>query len=269
MLLAFSVAQGIAGCAQPTPPKAIPDRNALLRNIAAKADEDYPGLTTEQPFRAALAAIATLDRAQFVPPGQRAAAYVDLPLEIGFGQTISDPYVVAVMTAAVGAAPGMHILEIGTGSGYQAAVLARIGARVHSIEIVPELAHAAAARLADLGFTGVSVRAGDGFLGWPDQAPFDAIIVTAGAATVPPPLLAQLRPGSKLVMPLGASTEMEQLVVITKDAVGATSRCSLGPAMFVPLTGIGRTPDRVGIYDRSIPLCRPGQQARWPGQAPG
>ena len=269
MLLAFSVAQGIAGCAQPTPPKAIPDRNALLRNIAAKADEDYPGLTTEQPFRAALAAIATLDRAQFVPLGQRAAAYVDLPLEIGFGQTISDPYVVAVMTAAVGAAPGMHILEIGTGSGYQAAVLARIGARVHSIEIVPELAHAAAARLADLGFTGVWVRAGDGFLGWPDQAPFDAIIVTAGAATVPPPLLAQLQPGGKLVMPLGASTEMEQLVVITKDAAGATSRCSLGPAMFVPLTGIGRTPDRVGLYDRSIPLCRPGQQARWPGQAPG
>lgn len=238
----------------------------LIAQIVANATTDYPGLEHDPAFERAVAAEATIDRADFVPDAARPAAYRTLPLSIGYGQTISDPYVVTIMTAAVGVAPGDSVLEIGTGSGYQAAVLSRIGARVHSIEIVPQLAHSAAARLKRLGFRHVAVRAGDGFLGWPDAAPFDAIIVTAGSARIPEPLMAQLKPGGRLVMPIGLNTPAEQLIVVSKQADGTTTRCSLGPAMFVPLTGRGETREIPALYDRSVPLCRKGQTARFPGQ---
>lgn len=244
-------------------------RAALVSDISRRAQEDYPGLENEPDFKSVLTAIASVDRARFVPADQRANAYKIEPLPIGFDQTISSPYVVAIMTAAVGARAGSHVLEIGTGSGYQAAVLSRLGARIHSVEIVPQLAQAAAQRIRRDGFRGVTIRAGDGFAGWPEFAPYDAIIVTAGSSQVPSPLLEQLKVGGRLVMPIGANTPVEQLLVFTKHADGKLDRCSLGPAMFVPFTGDGRKPEGPGLYDRSIPLCRKGQTARWPGQPIG
>lgn len=197
-----------------------------------------------------------------MPADERHEAYRDTPLSIGYKQTISDPYIVAVMTAAVRVEPGSNVLEIGTGSGYQAAVLSRIGARVHSIEIVEALAKSAAERLHRLGFANVDIKAGDGFAGWPEFAPYDAIIVTAGAAEIPPPLIAQLKVGGRLIMPIGPEWPLEQLELVTKTSDHATSRCSLGPAMFVPLTGRGARPKGLkGLYDHSVKPCYPGQTA--------
>ncbi len=154
---------------------------------------------------AVLAAMRAFPRHELVPAGQRAAAYEDRPLPIGDGQTISQPYVVAVMSAAAAVKPGDKVLEIGTGSGYQAAILAALGAKVYTIEIVPALAERAARDLGRLGVKNVTVRQGDGYQGWPDQAPFAAIVVTAAPEKVPPPLLAQLAPGGRLVIPVGSA----------------------------------------------------------------
>lgn len=207
-------------------------------------------------FDRALAAIGRTRREEFVLPAGRALAYVDLPQQIGWEQTISQPYIVTIMTAALDLAPGAVVLDVGTGSGYQAAVLSALAARVYSIEIVDPLARSAAERLRRLGYRNVEVRSGDGFAGWPEHAPFDGIVVAAGAAEVPAPLLAQLKPGGRLVMPIGSNVAAEQILVITKRPDGSTTRCSLGPAMFVPLTGIGRTAeDFRRLRDRSIPLC--------------
>lgn len=244
-------------------------RAAMVTVLRKSAERDYPGLGDDPSFQAAVDAISQLDRSKFVPTDVRPYAHLLWPLPIGFDQTISSPYIVAVMTAAVKTRPGANILEVGTGSGYQAAVASRIGATVHSLEIVPGLALAAAKRLKRLHCKNVSIKAGDGFAGWPEFAPYDGIIVTAGAALVPAPLLAQLKPGGVLVMPVGANTYVEQLTVFTKEASGSISRCSLGPVMFVPLTGAGQTPEAAALYDRSVPLCRKGQTARWPGQPAG
>lgn len=261
-----SAAALVATGAAPPPPAPDVARAAMVAKIRADADEDYPGLSAEPGFQAAVAAIGRIDRTAFVPPALRARAYDPVPQEIGYGQTISDAYIVAVMTAAVEARAGANVFEVGTGSGYQAAVLAEMGATVRSMEVVVPLATAAAARLQAAGYARAFVRAGDAYAGWPEFAPYDAIIVTAGGAAVPPALLAQLRAGGKLVMPIGLNTFVEQLVLFTKTADGGTTRCSLGPAMFVPLTGHGRQPERAALYDRTIPLCRKGQRARWPGQ---
>jgi protein-L-isoaspartate(D-aspartate) O-methyltransferase len=239
-------------------PPANPDdaRAAMVERIRLKARSDYPKLAADPHFARVLAAVATTDRAAFVPPRASAAAYGDTPLPIGHGQTISDAYIVTAMTAAAALRPDANVLEIGTGSGYQAAILARLGARVHSVEIVAPLARAAARRLKRLGFARVAVRAGDGFAGWPAFAPYDAIIVTAGAAEIPAPLLAQLGPGGTLVMPIGPQWALEQLLVVRKSADGRLSRCTMGAALFVPLTGRGGRPDHPsGLYDRSIPDC--------------
>jgi protein-L-isoaspartate(D-aspartate) O-methyltransferase len=240
---------------------------AMVADIRKSAQQDYPGLPDEPLFKAVIDAIAHIDRTRFVSADQEPYANRGTSLPIGFDQTISAPYVVALMTAAVGARAGSNVFEVGTGSGYQAAVLSRLGASVHSVEIVPQLADAAAKRLRRLRFGHVWIKAGDGFAGWREFAPYDAIIVTAGAAEVPAPLLDQLRPGGKLVMPIGANTFVEQLIVFTKEIDESFSRCSLGPFMFVPLTGVGGKPEVPGLYDRSVPLCRNGQTARWPGQA--
>jgi protein-L-isoaspartate(D-aspartate) O-methyltransferase len=154
-----------------------------------------------------LAAMRAFPRHELVPPDQRDEAYADRPLPIGHGQTISQPYMVAVMTEAARVGPGSKVLEIGTGSGYQAAILAAVGARVFSIEIVAALAKRARADLDRLGVTNVTLRTGDGFAGWPEEAPFDAIVVTAAPEKVPAPLLAQLRDGGRLVIPVGPAAD--------------------------------------------------------------
>jgi protein-L-isoaspartate(D-aspartate) O-methyltransferase len=181
-----------------------------------------------------LAALRSVPRHLFVPPSELDAAYADHPLPIGHGQTISQPYIVGFMTEALGLHGGEAVLEVGTGSGYQAAVLAQIAAKVYSVEIVEPLAAEARERLARLGYSNVEVRAGDGYLGWPEAAPFQGIIVTAAAPRVPEPLKDQLAEGGRLVIPLG--DEFQELVVVTRRGDAFEERRVL-PVRFVPMTG--------------------------------
>jgi protein-L-isoaspartate(D-aspartate) O-methyltransferase len=183
-----------------------------------------------------LRAMRAVPRHLFVPELERPLAYADHPLPIGEGQTISQPYIVAAMTELLALQPGENVLEIGTGSGYQAAVLAEITGRVYSIEIVESLARSAEARLAELGYGDrVHVRAGDGYRGWPEEAPFDAIIVTAAPDHVPAPLIDQLAPGGRLVIPVGDAFQM--LKVIARAGDGTVTERSVLPVRFVPMTG--------------------------------
>ncbi|MBI4704949.1 MAG: protein-L-isoaspartate(D-aspartate) O-methyltransferase [Deltaproteobacteria bacterium] len=184
--------------------------------------------------RRVLEAMRTVPRHRFVPSEQQGEAYDDHPLPIGLGQTISQPYIVALMSQLALVRPGDKVLEIGTGSGYQAAVLAALGAEVYSIEIVEPLARRAAALLAELGYRRVHVRAGDGYLGWPEQAPFDAVLVTAAPPEIPAPLEQQLATGGRLVAPVGRHAQ--DLVVVTRTASGYQRRTGI-PVRFVPMTG--------------------------------
>jgi protein-L-isoaspartate(D-aspartate) O-methyltransferase len=181
-----------------------------------------------------LAALRKVGRHRFVPAALAAQAYDDHPLPIGHGQTISQPYIVAFMTEALGLRGGESVLEVGTGSGYQAAVLAEIAARVHTIEIVAPLAEEAAALLKRLVYTNVEVRAGDGYQGWPEAAPFDAIMVTAAAPRIPEPLRQQLKDGGRLILPVG--DEWQELVVVTRRGDRFEEKRVL-PVRFVPMTG--------------------------------
>lgn len=211
-------------------------RRAMVETIAALA-RDTGAETGRAQFSApVLAAMGRVPRHRFVPEAQLAHAYADRPLPIGHGQTISQPYIVALMTDLLALAPGARVLEIGTGCGYQAAVLAELAREVYTIEIVEPLAREAAARLTALGYRNVSARAGDGYRGWPEHAPFDAIIVTAAAPAVPPALIEQLKPGGRLVIPVGAQSEAQQLLVIEKSATGATATRRILGVRFVPLT---------------------------------
>jgi protein-L-isoaspartate(D-aspartate) O-methyltransferase len=190
-----------------------------------------------------LAALRAVPRHEFVPEERRSEAYLDRPVPIGLGQTMSQPYVVAVMTELARVGPGDEVLEVGTGSGYQAAVLAACGAKVWTIEIVDALAKRAAADLARLGYGAVQVKSGDGFRGWPEVAPFDAILVTAAAPRVPEALLAQLEVGGRLVIPVGESDEIQSLQVHVRTEAGIEVR-DYGAVRFVPMTGeIERAPD--------------------------
>ena len=184
-----------------------------------------------------LAAVRRVPRHEFVPPELRARAYENRPLPIGHEQTISQPYIVAFMTEAVRPRRGMKVLEVGTGSGYQAAVLAETGCRVYTIEIIRELADTARTRLRRLGYTDVQVRHGDGYKGWPEQAPFDAILVTAAPEIVPPALIAQLKPGGRLVAPVGEEDAIQKLVLLEKDDRGRIAQKELLPVRFVPMRG--------------------------------
>jgi protein-L-isoaspartate(D-aspartate) O-methyltransferase len=170
-----------------------------------------------------------------MPEAARPMAYEDHPVPIGYGQTISQPYIVGLMTELLAPDRKHKVLEIGTGSGYQAAVLAALGGQVYSIEIVPELARAAAATLKKLGYANVTVRLGDGYKGWPEEAPFDRIILTAAPPEIPRTLLDQLKPGGKLVAPEGSSVFGQQLVVVDKTVDGKLKRRSVLPVMFVPM----------------------------------
>ena len=177
-----------------------------------------------------------IPRHLFVEPSLRGKAYADYPLSIGEGQTISQPYIVALMTQILQVQPGERVLEIGTGSGYQAAVLAELGAQVYSIEIQESLAKQAALRLKELGYDRVQVKSGDGYLGWEEAAPFDAIIVTCAADHIPPLLIKQLKEGGRLVIPLGSTTYFQTLTLLTKKEGKTDIQHLLGVA-FVPMTG--------------------------------
>jgi protein-L-isoaspartate(D-aspartate) O-methyltransferase len=174
-------------------------------------------------------------RHEFVPLDQRDLAYEDIPLPIGHDQTISQPTVVALMTELIEPRAGKRVLEVGTGSGYQAAVLAQTGCRVWTIEIFQALAEEARDRLARLGYNNVTVRHGDGYAGWPDESPFDAIVVTAAAESIPAALVDQLAPGGRLVMPVGDQFPHQDLVLVKKDEAGKLTSRQLFPVRFVPL----------------------------------
>jgi len=186
--------------------------------------------------RRVLEAMGTVPRHLFVPPAYRDQAYEDYPLPIGEGQTISQPYIVALMTQSLGLAGGEKVLEIGTGSGYQAAVLAELKARVFTIEINGQLAERAARTLRELNRQDVQVRSGDGFFGWPEEAPFDAIIVTCASPRIPPPLFDQLKEGGRLVIPLGDIQPFQVLTLATKKGGKLRTR-EISGVRFVPMTG--------------------------------
>jgi protein-L-isoaspartate(D-aspartate) O-methyltransferase len=184
---------------------------------------------------AVLAALNRVPRHLFVPEESRAVAYADTPLPIGHRQTISQPYIVALMSSLLELKPGDKVLEIGTGSGYQAAVLAELGAEVYTIEIVAPLAEQAQRTFRDLGYGAIHARAGDGYQGWPEQAPFDAIIVTAAPPQIPQPLLDQVKPGGRIVLPVGEA--WQDLLVLTKRSDGSFDKRTVLPVRFVPMTG--------------------------------
>jgi protein-L-isoaspartate(D-aspartate) O-methyltransferase len=206
-------------------------RRALVAELSAEAG--VAGMRTHID-RDVLGVLGKVPRHRFVPAAQQRHAYENRPLSIGHGQTISQPYIVALMTSLTNPRPGQKILEIGTGSGYQAAVLAEFGAHVYTIEIIESLAIQARQRLR--GYPHVETRVGDGYHGWKDAAPFDAIVVTAAASSIPPPLIAQLKPGGRMVIPVGSMFFTQTLMLVEKDAEGRVRTRQVLPVRFVPLT---------------------------------
>jgi protein-L-isoaspartate(D-aspartate) O-methyltransferase len=184
-----------------------------------------------------IAAMVNVPRHEFVPEYLRRHAYDNRPLPIGYGQTISQPYIVGIMTDLIDPSKDSVVLEVGTGSGYQAAILAHCVKQVYSIEIIQELAEEAKARLNRLGINNVEVRSGDGYYGWRAHAPFDAIVVTAAASHIPPPLIEQLRPGGKMIIPVGGPFMTQYLMLVEKDDRSQVKTRQLLPVAFVPLTG--------------------------------
>jgi protein-L-isoaspartate(D-aspartate) O-methyltransferase len=180
-------------------------------------------------------ALGTVQRHRLVPPGEASRAYRNHPLPIGNGQTISQPYIVALSADLLNPKPSDVVLEVGTGSGYQAAVLAHIVSRVYSIELIPSLGNEARKRLEELGYGNIEVRIGDGYAGWPEKAPFDGIVVTAAAPNVPQALVDQLKPGGRMVIPVGGEAETQFLKVLTKRADGGVDEKRVLPVRFVPL----------------------------------
>jgi protein-L-isoaspartate(D-aspartate) O-methyltransferase len=180
-------------------------------------------------------AMAKVDRHRLVPEGERDRAYRNHPLSIGSGQTISQPYIVALSTDLLQLNSNSKVLDVGTGSGYQAAVLAEIAARVYSIEIIPALGNDARRRLEELGYGNIEVRIGDGYKGWPEKAPFDGIVVTAAAPHVPAALVEQLKPGGRMAIPVGSTGEVQYLKVLEKQATGGYNEKRVLPVRFVPL----------------------------------
>lgn len=212
-------------------------RQRMVRDIEAEGLPPGARSGRRALDRRVLDAMRAVPRHEFVPPDLRHVAYASRPLPIGHGQTISQPYMVAVMTDLLGASRDAVVLEVGTGSGYQAAILAELVQHVYSIEIVPELADEARQRLQRLGYTNITVRTGDGYNGWEEHAPFTAIMVTAAASHVPPPLLRQLKPGGRMVIPVGGPFLTQQLMLVSKAADGQITTRQMLPVAFVPLLG--------------------------------
>ena len=230
-----------AGAAEPQAPQAgerAEERAAMVAEVAAMARDTAN--VTKRPVLASrtMAALAAVPRHRFVPAGLAHDAYDNRPLPIGHGQTISQPFIVALMSDLAAVGPDDAVLEVGTGSGYQAAVLAQLARKVYSVEIVEPLGREAAARLSALGYANVEVTVGDGYRGRPDRAPFDAIVVTAGAPRVPQPLVDQLKPGGRLVIPVDGSLGQELVLLVKRDD-GTLARTVVLPVRFVPLTGPG------------------------------
>ncbi len=215
---------GRAGGQQEDEPLAV-ERAALLRELRDQGIESD----------AVLEALDRVPRERFVPHGVRHLAYANHPLPIGYDQTISQPYIVALMTELIDPQPTDRVLEIGTGSGYQAAVLGELGSEVFTIEIVSELAASATALLGELGYDRVHVRHGDGYLGWPDEAPFDKVIVTAAPAEIPAALVEQLRTGGRMVLPVGPQGGVQQLVLLRKTDEGEVRQEHVIQVRFVPM----------------------------------
>jgi protein-L-isoaspartate(D-aspartate) O-methyltransferase len=239
---AAALVLGLLACTAPA--DTVVDASSGVRNASAQPPSDRESdrmLMVERQLIArditdprVIDVMQRVPRHRFVPQDLRARAYDDRPLPIGYAQTISQPYVVAYMTQALQLAPDARVLEIGTGSAYQTAVLAELAATVHSIEIVPPLADRAAATLAEMGYDNVHVREGDGYAGWPEAAPFDAIMVTAAPDHVPQPLVDQLAVGGRMIIPVGA--HRQTLTVLVRTDEGVTEEATL-PVLFVPMTG--------------------------------
>ncbi len=214
-----------------------PDTERLLADIAEETRQTRFLTGIGELDSRVMAAMAAVPRHAFVPQELHSRAYDNGPLPIGHGQTISQPFIVALMTALLRPEACHRVLEVGAGSGYQAAVLSRLVTRVYTVEIVEPLASAAAERLKTLGYGNVEVRCGDGYRGWPEHAPFDGILVAAAAPHVPQPLLDQIKPGGRLVIPVGQPYSAQELLVIDKLDSGELRRRSVLPVAFVPLTG--------------------------------
>jgi protein-L-isoaspartate(D-aspartate) O-methyltransferase len=213
------------------------ERAQMVAEIAAMARATAADTGRARFSEAVMDAMRKVPRHRFIPPSEVEFAYRNRPLPIGRGQTISQPYIVALTTDLIEPQKHHRVLEIGTGSGYQAAVLAELVQRVYSIEIVESLAREAQARLAALGYANVDVRHGDGHAGWPQEAPFDGIVVTAAAARIPQALVAQLKPGARMAIPVGPQDRTQDFMLLEKRADGSVTRRVVLPVMFVPMTG--------------------------------
>ena len=224
------------------PPAAADDPEWAKQRAALVQEVRTWGMRDPPPGKRAfdegvLAALNEVRRHEFVPRNARDEAYANHPLPIGHGQTISQPYIVALMTDLVEPEPDDVVLEIGTGSGYQAAVLAKLVQKVYSIEIIEPLANSASERLDRLGYENIETRLGDGYYGWEEHAPFDSIVVTAAASHVPPPLIRQLKPGGRMVIPVGGRFMLQYLLLIEKTGEGEILTRQITAVRFVPLTG--------------------------------
>jgi protein-L-isoaspartate(D-aspartate) O-methyltransferase len=225
----------LAAIALAAPAERVADRELMVLTIESLAASAGPS-SIRSIDRKVLGAMRKVPRHLLVPEEVREQAYQNTPLPIGYEQTISQPYIVALMTDLLDLRPEHVVLEVGTGSGYQAAVLGELVNRVYTIEIVEPLAERATRQLAELGYRNVTVRAGDGYAGWPDHAPFDRIIVTAGATHVPQPLIDQLKPGGRMVIPVGRAWNRLDLTVVEKTKKGKLRTQRILPVSFVPLT---------------------------------
>ncbi|WP_243469226.1 protein-L-isoaspartate(D-aspartate) O-methyltransferase [Paraburkholderia sp. PGU19] len=214
-----------------------PLRAKMIKDIAELTTETFAETGRPAIDSRVLAAMDRVPRHQFVPPGEERNAYENRPLPIGYGQTISQPYIVAMMTDLMMIKPTDVVLEVGTGSGYQAAILSTLAREVYTIEIIEPLGKAAQERLRRLAYKKVETTVGDGYYGWEAHAPYDAIIVTAAASHVPPPLVRQLKPGGRIVIPVGAQFLTQYLLLITKANDGTVSTRQILPVSFVPLAG--------------------------------
>lgn len=236
-----------AALVTPLLPGAAPgaERDTRRRPAERQADRDGMVAVVERyglHDAVVLAAMRAVPRHEFVPDLEQPLAYADTPLPIGYGQTISQPFVVAEMTRLLQLTANSRVLEIGTGSGYQAAILAQITPDVFSMEVIKPLADEAAARLKALGYSTIQVRHADGYYGWLEKAPFDGIVVTCAAGQIPPPLLAQLAPGGRMVIPVGSAFAVQDLMLVTKDKDGTVRSQSLMAVRFVPLTRLDLKP---------------------------
>ena len=213
------------------------ERLRMVEDITALSRETRAEVGKPAFDERVMAVMAQVPRHEFVPASQVPSAYRNRPLPIGHGQTISQPYIVALMTDLARVEPGHKVLEVGTGSGYQAAVMAHLAKAVYTIEIVEPLGLQAAQRLKTMGYANVEVRLGDGYNGWEEHAPYDAILVTASASHIPPPLIRQLKAGGRMVIPVGASFMVQYLMLVEKNLDGTVSTRQILPVRFVPLTG--------------------------------